>query len=221
MSDNYYCQSCGAQVGEQADYCRRCGAPLESPSPTDSESETESQTPEGEDTTSEGLSTGKKAVFIGAFIAGISAFLPWASAEVLGTSVTVQGIDRDGVFSLVFALVAVAVTWFDSGEPWNRWHRVGTIVLGVLISAIGAIYIYDPWFGTELPFEGAREAVQIGVGLYGTLIGGLLIFGGPIFDGAEPGYPKSLGDLSRNQIIMLVIIGVFIGLFIVGLLSGD
>lgn len=169
----------------------------------------------------EELVTGKRLVLAGAALAAIGAFLPWFSASAVGTTVEVTGVERDGVFTLAFAVAAGAVGWHYGDRSWGRWPAVGVVILGGLIAFFGGAYIYDPWLGTEPPREEVQNAVQIGVGLYATLIGGALVAAGPVYDRSN-GEEESIlpAFVVKHQKAIGVMIGLLIGLAVVNLMSG-
>jgi len=51
--------------------------------------------------------TGQKIALGGAGIAIAGAFLPWVSVEVFGSSASVNGIDRDGIFTPLMGVIIV------------------------------------------------------------------------------------------------------------------
>jgi hypothetical protein len=177
-----YCSECGAELTAANRFCTECGAEVdpEGAAGGDNGGATR-RSPEGRTTgrtratdTSGGFTTGQKVVFVGAAVTVVGAFLPWIS--VLGASKS--GIDADGVFTLVFGLLAAGGTVVR----WGKWAKVGVAVLGVLTAGIGLLYIADPLAGTEAASQFARMAVDPGLGLYVTALGGVGILAGPLVD---------------------------------------
>jgi hypothetical protein len=167
------------------------------------------------------LITGKRLVIAGAALAAIGAFLPWFSASAVGTTVEVTGVERDGVFTLVFAVAAGAVGWYYGDRSWGSWPPIGVVVLGGLIAFFGGVYIYDPWIGQEAPREEVQNAVQIVAGLYSTLIGGAMITAGPVYDRSK-GEAESIlpAFVVKHRKAIGAMIGLLIGLAVVNLMSG-
>ncbi len=127
--------------------------------------------------------TGQKIVLGGAAVAAIAAFLPWFSIELLGTSASVNGIDRDGVFSFIFALLVVGFVLYAGPRSRGRKTTAAVLILGLLIALIGGAYIYDPWIGVEQTVtDEQRSLIDIGIGLYLTLVGGALVVIGTLYD---------------------------------------
>jgi len=119
------------------------------------------------------FSRGEQLAIGSAAVVVIAAFLPWISASILGTSVTVNGIDGDGVITLGMAVVAGVLV---VARQWDRINRALVGVLGGLIAALALYYVVDPTTGIEggdVAAELAREAVSPGIGLYLTALGGV------------------------------------------------
>lgn len=232
-----YCPACGepAQAGK---YCTACGTELPDESDgsaaQDHHQENDKKTADeiesadgsasepsvGRGPEDDGPITGQRVAIAGAALAGIGAFLPWFSASTVGTTVEVVGIDRDGIYTFVFSIIAAAVAWRYGGrERWGRLSALGVVALGGFTAFLGGIYIYDPWFGSEAPRQAVQDAVQIGLGLYLTLIGGVLMTLAPVYDYSRK---DSEGNLlsERTKKGIGVVIGLLLGLFVVALMSG-
>ncbi|WP_232703307.1 hypothetical protein [Halobacterium wangiae] len=123
-------------------------------------------------------SQGEKVALGGAGLAAVGAFLPWIKLGQLGS---MNGLDGDGTYTLIFAVVAVGIIVVRN---WERIDKGAVAVLGLLTLGIGALYITDPAAGTNLGQAGAfgeaiAEALQPGMGLYVTALGGLgMLVGG-------------------------------------------
>ncbi|QGN07342.1 hypothetical protein Hrd1104_08510 [Halorhabdus sp. CBA1104] len=112
----------------------------------------------------------------------IGAFLPWITASAFGTSVSVNGIDGDGVFTLGMAIVAAVLV---VARNWDRINTFAIGGLGVLITAFSILYIVDPAFGIEesgAMAEAAKEMLNPGIGLYVTLLGGVGLIAASVLD---------------------------------------
>lgn len=194
-----YCPECGFEVDRDDRYCPDCGHDLSSGGRDSGQSDVDRsvETPDAVTDPSPGdadengdgpspstgrFTTGQKILLAGTGLAVLGAFLPWITANLLGTNVSVRGIDRDGLFTLILALLAGGVCLFR----WGRIARASVFLLGILITAIGILYIGDPLFGVDISTstnpELLRAAVNPGFGLYLTAIGGVGILGGPLVD---------------------------------------
>lgn len=125
---------------------------------------------------------GQKLVVGGAIVAVVGAFLPWFTVDALGTTASVNGIERDGIFTFVFALIAVGLILYQGPGRWKTGVLAGCLILGALIALVGSAYIYDPWLGTEQPSEAEQALINIGSGLYLTAFSGYIIIGGMAYD---------------------------------------
>ena len=105
--------------------------------------------------------TEQKLVVGGAILIVLGAFLPWAT--VFGISIA--GIDGDGSLTLLMGLVAGVVALV---RPWSRNVRIGTVLLGSLVALVAL----------------ADMTSVAGIGIYMTLIGGLLV----LYPGAREAY---------------------------------
>jgi hypothetical protein len=88
----------------------------------------------------------------------------------------VGGLHRDGKVTIVLALVAAfAGLWRGVGRG-GRGPAIGAIVLGGLVTLIGVVDVGDVGSaGTNPVFDRAAVQIHPGIGLWLTLIGGLLL----------------------------------------------
>lgn len=112
------------------------------------------------------LTTGEKVAGLGGILAIVGAFLTWVNAGI----VTVSGIDGDGIFTLIFGGIVLAIVLT---REWERADMIVTGVLGLLTALIaGNVYgNLDAQTGDEF-IEAAA-----GGGLHLTLLSGLLLIG--------------------------------------------
>lgn len=176
-----YCAECGTEHEADAMFCPSCGHTIDAEDPTPVEpSEPTASTREAGG--ADGYSTGQKALFAGAAIAAIGALLPWVTISVLGTTASMNGIEGDGVFTLVLALLAGGIGLVR----WGRVAKTSVGVIGVLVLLVGFYYISDPLTGAEFTSSQseqiARNAARPGIGLYMTAAGGLAILAGAVAD---------------------------------------
>ena len=115
----------------------------------------------------------------GAAIVGVGAFLPWVKVSAGIFSVTKDGIEGDGVITLITALlVLLAVLTFIYANTPERTMLIGTTIGGIIITAVG---VYD-WIELEdkrAELEESSELltfdVSVGAGLVLTVIGGVTL----------------------------------------------
>lgn len=182
-----YCTDCGTENDDDARYCSGCGTqltePTETPTETQTDDETTATTPQpdthsrdvpptrtSENSLLDRLGRARQSLILSCVGVVVGAFLPWFSVTVLGTTVTVAGIDRDGVFTLI---VAVLVLGFALAH-WTNRTRQASIVLGALVAGLSALYISDPYaFSGSETTQLQRNAINIGFGLYLTFLSGI------------------------------------------------
>ena len=117
-------------------------------------------------------SQNEKIAICGAGITVLGAFLPWIE---LGDPASQNGIDGDGVFTLGFALLVAGIVVVRN---WRKVDKGAVVVLGLLTLGIGVLYISDPSAGVDMEGTGAfgqalADAMEPGLGLYVTTLGGL------------------------------------------------
>lgn len=128
-------------------------------------------------------STGKKLAFAGGVLVIVGAFLPWLSVQALGTTMSSSGIEGDGIFTLLLAIITVVVIGRSNLHSWGGKTWVGVILIGSLVTLLALVYIIDPWaFADVNPTEEERLFIEIGAGLYLTALGGFMMFIGPLYD---------------------------------------
>jgi hypothetical protein len=204
-----YCQNCGTELDSEAKFCDQCGTDVatrqqavsqendrsatEQAASGEYQSETHQGTVEqptrqqshGTESapiaSKEAYTQGQLVSLGGAVLTILGAFLPWLTADLLTAELTVTGIDADGIFTLVFAVLVTGMIVYTRGN-WRK-ALVGVAILGLLTALLGIAYINDPWLGVENPPpEAAQSLVTVGIGLYLTAAGGLAMLAGPILD---------------------------------------
>lgn len=170
------CPRCQGRFEGSPNFCPHCGLAKEE-APTLQASALQPATPAPPSITYAAPSNSKRDVFVkvalGAAVAtGVGSALPWAtvSAPFIGT-VSKNGLDGDGVITLVAAVIAGALivsSW--SGGNRGRWIGVG--VLGLAITGIGIIDaadIKEQFRGEEMIYAAP------GIGLYLTILSGIAL----------------------------------------------
>ena len=116
----------------------------------------------------------------GSALLALGSFLPWARAEAGPFTATKDGLDGDGVLTLVLS-VAIALLFFLVRKPKvMAWVVIG---LGVLAAAIALIDIADvsnradDLSGRDL---GMTASVSVGIGLWLALVGAVVAIVGGI-----------------------------------------
>jgi len=118
-----------------------------------------------------GVPQKKLIAAIGAVLIAVGALLPWISVSIF--DLTRRGIDADGTITFAGSLIILVLVLFTK---WGRKNRLLSLVIGVLVALISLLYIIDPLFGVQVPDEDiARGVIDIGSGLYVTLLGSILV----------------------------------------------
>lgn len=184
-----YCRQCGSEVRPADSFCSDCGSEID-PEPRSNrggvvESGKADGVSGGERTrahvvTGDGPTAGRVVFFAGVGFVALGAFLPWMTAEAIGT--TLSGVERGGVLTLVLGIVAGIVGFLR----WDKWARLSVGGLGVLVAMFGLLYVVDPLFGVDawdVSDPGlVRDAVRPEAGLFLTAFGGVAMVGGPAID---------------------------------------
>jgi hypothetical protein len=135
----------------------------------------------------EQLTNGEKLSVAGGALAVVAAILPWWSAGFL----TASGLDGDGIFTMIFGAVAVAIGLF------RDWQAVDIGAIGV----IGVMTVLVGWNNYSSLNRIAEIAntvnISAGVGLHLTMLSGLLLIGAAVYGYARSGHhqrPQMAGD---------------------------
>lgn len=110
---------------------------------------------------------------VGAAVVAVAAFLPWATVAGFFTK---NGIDGDGTITLVLAAAAAALGAGGILKA-SKGMLIGSIVSASLIVVIAIIDMADVSSGPDVGFD---IDVTIGIGLYLTLLGGVVAAVGAI-----------------------------------------
>lgn len=118
---------------------------------------------------------GRYAAAFGALLIAVGAFLPWGSVD----NVVINGINGDGVITLVAAIVVFLVIFIKKVSLWF------SMLLGLLVAAIGTAQTFSisqkieeikTIFASSL--IGPNISGGIGFGVYLTILGSaFIVFG--------------------------------------------
>ena len=118
------------------------------------------------------FTTGEKLTLGGGVLAVLGAFLPWVSAGFI----TMTGIDGDGVFTLVFGAIAGGLVVL---RDWESGDVLGVGLLGVLTLLVAGNVFSST--GSQVGSAAIDFSVSAGIGLYLTLVAGLLMLAGAAY----------------------------------------
>lgn len=118
------------------------------------------------------LTDGEKIGIIGAILTFIGSLLPWATWGAF----TVSGINGDGMFTLLFSVIAAGLILF---RTWDLKNGLATMGLGILSFFIP---IYDAQNLTQMASGPLGTTVEAGMGLYLTIIGGVILVVAGLYD---------------------------------------
>lgn len=115
------------------------------------------------------VATGQKIAGAGAVGTVVGSFLPWVESPLI----TLPGTDGDGILTLLLGLVILGIIFVRN---WSKIEMFATGGIGVLTIIIAGNAFLN--LGSQL--ENEVVEISIGIGLYITLISGviMLIAGG-------------------------------------------
>jgi hypothetical protein len=111
----------------------------------------------------------------GAALAAIGSFLPWATVSGGFVDISKNGMDGDGVITLVGALIFGGLAAWSLLGSWSKGRMIGALVVAVLVTLIAVIDIADVASRfSDIDTEALGLDVSIGIGLWIVLLGGLV-----------------------------------------------
>lgn len=169
-----FCGSCGKEINEGATFCPNCGAAIKPKSAaTNTQPNGNFQQSFNAQQLMSGITSNPNLNIFG-IIAGVilllSAFLPFASISVFGSSMSVSLIDGgDGVIVIILALVGIVFSVLGK--------NIVVIVSGVISTLLFFVELaqmtssYEDEFMNEL----ASSMIHKGIGFYFLLIGAVCL----------------------------------------------
>ena len=112
---------------------------------------------------------------VGALLAIIGTFLPWASVATVFGKVSFSGIEGDGSDGIVVLILGIiaGITTAAFAAKRQLWVNFVTMLLGIAIAAIGIIDTID--VERLADDSDAAGLVSAGAGLYLVMIGGVIL----------------------------------------------
>ena len=114
------------------------------------------------------LTTIEWVVVIASMLTIIGSFLPWATLSIFGFSHNVNGIEGDGVVTLIFGLVALAIlatyATVSVNRRWQARCRLGIWIAGAIVFVVALVNVID---------IASTPLASPAVGVILVLIGGL------------------------------------------------
>lgn len=145
------------------------------------------------------LAPGQKVAIGGAVLAIVGAVLPWIASG----SGSIAGFEAEGFLTLMAALTVLGITtlW-----EWRRVQMASVALFGAIITAIAVSFLFS--FGEIAGV--AAGAVDPGVGVYVTVVAGVLVGGSGVYGlvgrrralqevNAEEGEGGSRGEPPLNE----------------------
>jgi hypothetical protein len=119
-------------------------------------------------------------VFVGAGLLALGSFLPWVQASISIVTFEKNGMDGDGVFTLILAVAAVLIFSLVRGIA----GRVLTMVAALLAAGVAIYDVVDVQRAAdEITSSAGSFSVEasVGIGLWICAIGALVLIVGAMF----------------------------------------
>jgi hypothetical protein len=172
IGESRRCNACGGRIEAGAQFCSACGHRVR-PAGTDTSFTASAADPASVSRTGEAVrqrlvATPKRVMFrwilASSLALGLGSVGPWATASVLGITVSVSGLHGGGWVTLVVACAAILLLldpdWLERAA-WLRERRLGTMMaLAILASVICVLNFVDA------ESSGLEGIVHPGWGLY-------------------------------------------------------
>lgn len=121
----------------------------------------------------------------GTAVVAVAALLPWATVNAGFISVTKAGTDGDGIITLVLALVVGGLLLAKWKAGLSRAVVIVSLVLGAIVLAIGTYDVIDVASTVE-ENEFVEVRASVGIGLWLTVLGGIAMLAGAIWELRSP-----------------------------------
>lgn len=138
-----------------------------------------------------GVDTGGIVVAVSTVVLVVAAFLAWATAEALGQTGSVNGIDlldSSPIFNgAVTILLGVVATVLVLAAPDNEGATIIAAVLGGLVVLIGLAFVVVPEtaFGGGIGGAIGAEIADPGIGVFVTILAGIGVLAGGVYSYAN------------------------------------
>jgi hypothetical protein len=127
----------------------------------------------------------KWLLVVGTAVVAVAALLPWATVNAGLVSVSKAGTDGDGVITLVLALVVGGLVLAKWKAGLSRPVVIVSLVLGAIVLAIATYDAIDVGSTVE-ENELVEVRASVGIGLWLTLLGGIAMIAGAIWELRSP-----------------------------------
>jgi hypothetical protein len=117
----------------------------------------------------------------GAVLLLAGSFLPWARAEAGPFTATKNGIDGDGVLTLVLALAVALLLFLARSPKVMAWLIVGLAGLATVVAVIDVVDVSNRAKDLEASVSSLNVSASVGYGLWMALVGGIVaVVGGMV-----------------------------------------
>lgn len=132
---------------------------------------------------------------VGTAAVAVGALLPWATVNAGLVSVSKAGTDGDGVITLLLALVVGGLVLAKWKAGLSRAGVIASLVLGAIVLAIATYDAIDVASTVE-ESELLEVRASVGIGLWLTLLGGIAMIAGAIWELRSPTLGASTPDVT-------------------------
>jgi hypothetical protein len=101
----------------------------------------------------------------------IATFFPWATISFLGESITITGIQGDGIISLIAAVIYIFMLFLAEKELF--WKITG-MVFSIIIAMIGLYDFIQLKKGPPESLGELKSTVEVEIGIWLVMICGVL-----------------------------------------------
>lgn len=163
------CVNCSKELPEPIlAFCPNCGAPTSAPQNTIPEVPLQRNEIALENIPVK-IQTPEYLGVVSGILGAIGSFLPWATMSSIFGTISLNGIDKDGMFTLLFSIAAIGVLYLGIKRTRKNTTNIITIIFGVFLILIGML---DS--SSVMSIETNQYAyIQVGVGLYLVILSGI------------------------------------------------
>ncbi|MCX6648558.1 MAG: hypothetical protein NTV61_04120 [Candidatus Bathyarchaeota archaeon] len=149
-------------------FCPNCGTPTTAPQNTSPEVPYQRNEIASENIPIK-IKTPEYLGALSGLLGAIGSFLPWATMSSIFGTISLNGLDKDGMFTLIFSIAALGVLYLGIKRTRKNTTNIVIIILGIFLALTG---IMDSSSITSIQTT-QYAYIQVGVGLYLVILSGI------------------------------------------------